>query len=178
MGNLASGLSVAAVPAPDYDPAVYTAPAVTPPTTNVAVSALPFMAASNGWGPVERNRSVGQSQPGDGRTLSLRGATFTTGLGAHANSDISLYTGGHCTTFTAIVGVDDETAGKGSVTFTVLADGRQIAHTGTLTGTSAAQTITANITAARQIDLMVSDAGDGTGNDHADWADARLTCQP
>jgi beta-galactosidase GanA len=178
VGNLTSGLSVSTVPAPDYDPAVYTAPPVTPPTTSVAVSTLPFMAASNGWGPVERNQSVGQSQPGDGRTLSLRGATFTTGLGAHANGDISLYAGGHCTTFTATVGVDDETAGKGSVVFTVLADGRQVARTGTLTGTSAAQAITANVTGTRQIDLVVGDAGDGNGNDHADWADAQLTCGP
>jgi beta-galactosidase len=28
----------------------------------------------------------------------------------------------------------------------------------------------------RQLDLVIDDAGDGNGSDHADWAEARLTC--
>jgi beta-galactosidase GanA len=177
LGTYAGGPSVGAVTSPGYDPFRYGAPDVTAPTGSVHVSDLPFLAVpQNGWGPVERDRSVGESQPGDGRTLTLRGATYAKGLGTHASSDVSVYAGGRCTSFTATVGVDDETAGAGSVTFAVFADGIQVARTGTLTGTSPPQAITADVTGARQVDLVVGDAGDGTGRDHADWADARLAC--
>jgi hypothetical protein len=176
-GRLAGGPTVGTVASPGYDAARYGAPPAVPPTGPVFVSDLPFLAAAqNGWGPVERDHSVGESQPGDGHPLMLRGTTFAKGLGAHAAGDVPVYTGGNCTSFTATVGVDDETAGAGSVTFTVYADGVAVARTGTLTGASAAQTLTANVTGARQIDLVVGDAGDGTGKDHADWADARLSC--
>jgi hypothetical protein len=177
LGRFAGGVDVGTVDSPGYDAARYTAPAAVAPTSPVQVSDLPFLAAAqNGWGPVERDRSVGESQPGDGRPITLRGTAFAKGLGTHAASDVPLYTGGHCTTFTATVGVDDETAGAGSVTFAVLADGIEVARTGTLTGTSPAQVITADVTGARQVDLVVGDAGDGVGKDHADWADARLAC--
>jgi len=177
LGTYAGGVSVGAVGSPGYDPARYGAPAATAPTGQVQVSDLPFLATpQNGWGPVERDRSVGESQPGDGRMLTLRGTAYAKGLGAHASSDVPLYTGGRCTTFTATVGVDDETAGAGSVTFAVYADGREVARTGTLTGTSPAQALTADVTGARQVDLVVGDAGNGTGKDHADWADAQLSC--
>jgi hypothetical protein len=32
------------------------------------------------------------------------------------------------------------------------------------------------LTAKSQVQLAVTDAGDGNGSDHADWAAARLTC--
>ncbi len=177
LGTFAGGVDVGAVTSPGYDPARYGAPAAVAPTSPVQVSDLPFLAApQNGWGPVERDRSVGESQPGDGHPLSLRGTPFAKGLGTHAASDVSVYTGRHCTTFSATVGVDDETAGSGSVTFAVYADGIEVARTATLTGTSPAQALTADVTGARQVDLVVADAGDGVGKDHADWADARLDC--
>jgi hypothetical protein len=43
---------------------------------------------TNGWGPVERDTSNGEQAAGDGHTMSINGATFTKGLGAHANSSI------------------------------------------------------------------------------------------
>ena len=177
LGRFAGGVGVGAVAGPDYDSARYGAPTAVAPTSPVQVSDLPFLATpQNGWGPVERDRSVGESQPGDGRTLTLRGTAFAKGLGTNAGSDIPVYTGGHCTTFSATVGIDDETAGSGSATFAVLADGIEVARTGTLTGTSPAQALTADVTGARQVDLVVGDAGDGPGKDHGDWADAQLTC--
>jgi alpha-galactosidase len=54
-----------------------------------------------------------------------------------------------------------------------------VASTGTLTQTMPAQPITAGITGARLIRLVVTDGGDGgdgIDSDHADWADARLSC--
>jgi hypothetical protein len=45
-----------------------------------------------------------------------------------------------------------------------------------LTGTSASVPIDADVTGAQQLDLVIGDGGNGNGNDHGDWADAKLTC--
>jgi hypothetical protein len=34
-----------------------------------------------------------------------------------------------------------------------------------------------DVTGARMLTLRVTDGGDGKNFDHADWADARVTCQ-
>jgi hypothetical protein len=146
------------------------------PTADTAVSALPFLSATNGWGPVERNTSNGEAAAGDGRTMTLAGTTYASGLGVHANGDVGLYLDGHCSRLTALVGVDDEVGNAGSVTFSVLADGRTLLTTPTLTGTSAALPVDVDVTGATILDLVVGDGGNGNGSDHADWADARLTC--
>ncbi|GAA4535747.1 beta-galactosidase [Amycolatopsis samaneae] len=152
-----------------------TVPPAPPPGAN-RVSVLPFLAASNGWGPVERDTSVGEDKPGDGRPLTLRGKVFAHGLGTNSPSDVRLYLGGRCTRFAATAGVDDETHGGGSVVFRVLLDGRPVATTGLLTGTSPTAGIDVPVTGGQVLDLIVDDGGDGPGLDHGDWAEPVLTC--
>ncbi|TCO48787.1 beta-galactosidase [Actinocrispum wychmicini] len=149
-----------------------------PPTTTSLASALPFLTATNGWGPAERDTSNGENGAGDGRPITLRGTVHPKGLGAHADSDIGLYLAGHCSRFTATVGVDDETHGGGSVTFAVVADGTTVYTSPTLTGTSAPLAVDVPLAGAQVVDLVVGAAGDGNGLDHADWADAQVTCSP
>ena len=86
------------------------------------VSDLPFISATNGWGPVERDRSNGDQGATDGRTLTLNGVTYAKGIGAHAASDVRVAIPAGCTTFNAVIGVDDEAGANGSVTFQVLGD--------------------------------------------------------
>ncbi|MEV4313654.1 beta-galactosidase [Actinocrispum sp. NPDC049592] len=147
-----------------------------PPTTTSAVSSLPFLTATNGWGPVERDSSNGENASGDGKPISIRGTTYPSGVGAHADSDVALYLAGRCTKLTATVGVDDETGGGGSVTFSVVADGTTVYTSPTLTGTSPAQQVDVGLAGAQVVDLVVGDGGDGNGLDHADWAAATVTC--
>jgi beta-galactosidase GanA len=148
----------------------------TPPPTGVNwVSDLPFTAV-NGWGPVERDTSNGEQAAGDGRPITLNGATFGTGLGVHSPGDVTLDLGANCSRFTATVGVDDEVGSAGSVRFSVLGDGRTLAATPTLTGTSASVPLDVDLTGVGELDLVIDDAGDGNGTDHGDWAEARLTC--
>ncbi|MFF0478133.1 beta-galactosidase [Streptomyces sp. NPDC004284] len=132
--------------------------------------------ATNGWGPVERNTSNGEDRAGDGAPLSIAGTSYPKGLGAHSDSDVTVHLGGKCTRFTASVGVDDETNGGGSVTFTVLADGRQVAATPVLRGGQAAVAVDADVSGAQVLDLVIGDGGDGKGLDHGDWADASVSC--
>jgi alpha-galactosidase len=45
-----------------------------------------------------------------------------------------------------------------------------------MTGGQAAQHLTADLTGAQTLSLLVGDAGDGIGHDNADWADAQIHC--
>ncbi|WP_408630273.1 NPCBM/NEW2 domain-containing protein [Amycolatopsis mongoliensis] len=39
-----------------------------------------------------------------------------------------------------------------------------------------ARQLAADLSGVRVLDLVVTDCGDGTDSDHADWADATITC--
>jgi beta-galactosidase GanA len=147
-----------------------------PPAGTVAVSDLPFLSATNGWGPVERDTSVGENQAGDGHPITLNGVVYQKGLGTNSVSDVQIYLAGHCSTFAATVGVDDEQGAAGSVTFSVVADGTTLTTTPTLTGSSDSATINVPVAGAQVLDLVVGDGGDGSGQDHGDWAIPTLTC--
>jgi beta-galactosidase GanA len=147
-----------------------------PPTGDVYVSDLPFFSATNGWGPVERDTSNGEQAAGDGKPITLNGVVYQKGLGTNAVSDVAVYLGGNCTRFTATVGVDDEQGSAGSVTFSVISDGKTLTTTPVLTGTSASVSLDVDITGTQLLDLLVGDGGNGNGNDHGDWADALVRC--
>ena len=89
----------------------------------VAMSSLNPSAATNGWGPYERNRSNGQRRGGDGNTLTIGGVRFDKGLGTHAPSSLKYDLGGQYSRFESSVGVDDTEGSNGSVTFEVWVDG-------------------------------------------------------
>ncbi|MFI1071296.1 NPCBM/NEW2 domain-containing protein [Streptomyces puniciscabiei] len=149
---------------------------VRPPAGTSYLSDLPWLSATSGWGPVERDTSNGESAAGDGHPITIGGTVYAKGLGVHAPSDVSFYTGKACDKVTADVGVDDEKGTKGTVTFEIWADGTKVASTGVLTNTMPAQPLTAGITGAQVIDLVVTDAGDGNDSDHADWAKVQVSC--
>ena len=145
-------------------------------TSDQWVSDLPFVSATNGFGPVERDQNVGGTGLGDGGPITLRGTVYPKGVGTNAISQVVVDLAGGCQSFTTDVGIDDSAAGKGSVTFTVLADGVQVAATGTLTGASPVQHLAVDVTGVQTLTLQVGDAGDGIGHDNGDWAGAQLHC--
>ncbi|MEV0468529.1 beta-galactosidase [Streptomyces prunicolor] len=147
-----------------------------PPAGKSDVSALPFLSSTNGWGPVERDTSVGEQAAGDGRPITIAGVGYAKGLGTNSVSDVELYLAGQCSRLTADVGVDDETSGAGTVTFSVIADGKTLVTTPTIRGGQGAVPIDVDVSGAQVIDLKVGDAGDGNGNDHGDWGMPTLTC--
>jgi hypothetical protein len=147
-----------------------------PPLTGTPyVSDVPFVSETNGWGPVERDRSVNESDGGDGNPLTIDGVGYAKGLGTHAPAEVTVYLGGRCRTFTAAAGLDDETTEPGSVTFQVLADDAVVYDSGVVRP-GPATPVDAAVAGARMLTLRVTDAGDGKNFDHADWADARLDC--
>ncbi|MEU1352210.1 NPCBM/NEW2 domain-containing protein [Streptomyces sp. NPDC005795] len=149
---------------------------VAPPAGGGYLSDLPQLTASNGYGPVEKDTSNGESAAGDGRPLTIGGEVYAKGLGVHAASAVEYYTGGACDTVTARVGVDDEKGTKGSVAFEIWSDGTKAASTGVLTNAMPAESVSADVSGAQVVRLVVTDGGDGVDSDHADWADLRITC--
>lgn len=151
----------------------YAAP--TPATTGF-LSDQSWVSATNGWGPVERDRSNGETGAGDGRTLTIGGVTFAKGLGVHAASEVRYALAAGCTSFTAQVGLDDETGTSGSVVFQVWTDGVKSYDSGVLTGSGGPVALNVNVTGKTDLRLVVTDGADGVSSDHADWADAKLAC--
>jgi alpha-galactosidase len=147
-----------------------------PPSGNAYVSDVAWTSSSNGWGPPERDRSNGETGASDGHTITIGGVTYAKGIGAHAPGEIDVYVGGRCSAFTADVGIDDEVGDRGSVDFQVFADGTKVADSGTVTGAQGATHLSATLTGARFLRLVLTDAGDGNSYDHSDWAAAQLTC--
>ncbi len=147
-----------------------------PPAGQVAVSSLPFLTATNGWGPVERDTSNGEAAAGDGKPMTIGGVSYAKGLGVHAASDVQVYLAGACTRLTASAGVDGEVGTGGSVAFSVSVDGTTRVTTPVVRGGQAAVPVDLDVTGAQVVDLMVTDGGDGNGADHADWATPTLTC--
>lgn len=149
---------------------------VAPPVGTSSLGDLPWLSATNGYGPVERNTSNGESAAGDGHPITIGGAVYAKGLGVHAASAVEFYTGAACETVGADVGVDDEKGAIGTVAFEIWADGTKVASTGVLTNAMPAEHLSADVTGARTIRLVVTDGGDGIDSDHADWADAVVSC--
>lgn len=149
---------------------------VAPPSGISSLGDLPWLSTTNGWGPVERDTSNGENEAGDGNPITINGVVYAKGLGVHAESTVEYYTGKACETVTAQVGVDDEEGADGSVAFEIWADGTKVASTGVLTNAQAAQAISADVSGAEVVRLVVTDGGDGITSDHGDWADAQLTC--
>src|SRR5215210_5422842 len=147
-----------------------------PPGGTTHLSDLQWASATNGWGPVERDMSNGESAARDGKTITLNGATYAKGLGVHATSDVRYNLGGGYGAFTAKVGVDDEVGANGSVTFEVYTDGTKVYDSGLMSGSTATKDVVLDVTGKSELRLVVTNGGDDFGYDHADWADARLSC--
>jgi lysophospholipase L1-like esterase len=155
-------------------------PAPPPLPTGTYLSDLTPSSAVNGWGPIQNDRSNGENGAADGSTILLAGVPYRKGLGVNAASDIAYnIAGGGYTDFVADLGVDDEVGSAGSVVFQVYIDNVLKYTSPTLTGSSATVPISIPIPGgSSSLRLVVNDAGDGTGADHADWAMARLLTIP
>jgi alpha-galactosidase len=132
--------------------------------------------AANNSGPVERDRSTNTSAGGDGNPITLNGTVHSKGLGVHAPAAVEFRAGGVCTNFSAQVGVDDEVGSAGSVVFSVYGDGVKLYDSGVMTGSSATRNVSVDITGRTSLRLQVGSGSDLTTSDHADWANARVTC--
>jgi alpha-galactosidase len=108
----------------------------------------------------------------------MDGTTYATGIGVASPSLIEYYVGGHCSSVTATVGIDDSAdfdPSGGTSTFQVLGDGKVLYDSGVI-GRPGTHTFTVPVGSATVVSLQVGDGGDGGYNDRADWADVSAQC--
>jgi alpha-galactosidase len=120
------------------------------------------------WDRPQINRAISQ------KPLSIGGQTFERGVGTHSHSIVYLDLAGGSDRFQASVGLDDNSGGKGSVTFEVVADGRTVFQSGVMTPGQPAMPVDVDVRGVRTLLLLVGDADDGFAFDHANWAEARF----
>ncbi len=76
--------------------------------------------------------------------------------------------------FEALVGIDDSTAGGGSVIFRVLVDGQERFTSRTIRGGEQPVPVSVDLAGAKKLELIVDYADRADVLDHADWLDARI----
>jgi hypothetical protein len=135
-----------------------------PPPNGLWVDSLDLSRVEQDWGDPHAGRSV------DDRPITLHGDVYRHGVGTHASSEMLIDLKGAAVRFAAVVGVDDEKKGLGSVRFHVFVDGKPAAETGVLHGGDAPKLLSVDVAGAKTLRLQVDDADDGIDNDHADWA--------
>ena len=121
-----------------------------------------------GWSQPRARKSVGRNP------LRIGDKKYTDGIGTHAESFLVVALDGQADALTAEVGVDAETGAKGSVEFVVVADGKEVFHSGIMRGGQTARPLNVPLAGVHRLELNVTDGGDGTDDDHADWADAMI----
>jgi len=144
-------------------------------TPQLYLSDLPWIYATTGWGTIHRDASV------EGNPIKLFSdsgvVTYDKGIGTHAHSEIIYDIAGKgYDRFQCYVGLDQEKNMNdvGSVGFQVWADGEKLFDSGTMRRDTPAKFIDVDVSGRKQLKLVVTDAGDGIGNDHADWAGAQF----
>ena len=110
-----------------------------------------------------------------GDPLRLKGQTYRKGLGVHSRTLLDYSLNKQYSNFAAIVGIDDSARGKGSVTFVVSVDGKELLREN-FDSARKPLPISISLAGAKTLRLLVDYGKDQLDfADHADWANARLT---
>ncbi|PSM39315.1 RNA polymerase subunit sigma-24 [Streptomyces dioscori] len=109
--------------------------------------------------------------------MSVGGKRYTNGVTVHGASSVTIDLNRACSSYDAMVGVDDLTMGLGRVRFSVFADGVRRWQSGPVRGGQAAVPVHVDLTGRKTIRLVVEPhSGLGTAA-LADWADSRFRCR-
>lgn len=144
---------------------------------SLKLTSLNWVYATAGWGTTAINKSI------SGGTLNVKGKTFTNGIGTHARSVIYYSIPEGYSRFRAFAGLDiggTNQTGGATVEFSIATQdptlrnvnvNTAIANTGRISRTiqRAGKNVTADITGAQDLYLVVTDAGDNFNYDHGDW---------
>lgn len=126
------------------------------------------------------NNQVVKDKSASWQPLQMGGKKFEHGLGVHAPSSALFKLDGKTEKFHAVVGVSDLKGEPGSVKFFVTGDGKVLFSSGLMRGGvnkagDEPKVIDLDLTGVKMLRLDVTDGGDNTWSDHANWADAVFT---
>lgn len=108
------------------------------------------------------------------KPLSVGGVVFKRGVGTHAPSSGLFKTDGKSLRFKAKVGADDAAGSEASVGFQVFGDDKHLYDSGLMRKGDPAKDVDVDLTGHMQIELRVTDGGNGNTADHVNWCDARF----
>ncbi|MEQ6930965.1 NPCBM/NEW2 domain-containing protein [Clostridium perfringens] len=130
--------------------------------------------SSNGWGTVRKDKSISGGVIGLTRDGDF--VDYNKGLGLHSNAEyVYDLEGKDYDYFESYVGVDKAMSSRpASVIFKVLVDGEEKFNSGVMRGTTPQKYVKVDLKNAKELKLIVSDAGDGNTSDHASFGDAKL----
>jgi len=128
----------------------------------------------NTWGRLGVNSAVVPAH-GSPMPLQIKGQKYAKGLGHQANGEIVLDLAGEVEAFEAEIGVQWQGGQTiASVVFQVFVDNEERFRSEVMTDESDPERIRIPLQGAKQLRLVVSDAGDGILYDSGNWAHAKL----
>ncbi|MFE3739637.1 NPCBM/NEW2 domain-containing protein, partial [Streptomyces sp. NPDC059134] len=110
-------------------------------------------------------------------SVSIGGTRYGHGVTMHAASSVTIDLNRSCSTYAALVGVDDMTLGRGSVRFSLYGDGARLWRSPVLNGGDAAVPVQVGISGQRTIRLVVEPHTPFGAVALADWARSRISCR-
>ncbi|MDK0708608.1 NPCBM/NEW2 domain-containing protein [Clostridium perfringens] len=131
--------------------------------------------SSNGWGTVRKDKSISGGVIGLTRDGDF--VDYNKGLGLHSNAEyVYDLEGKDYDYFESYVGVDKAMSSRpaSSVIFKVLVDGEEKFNSGVMRSTTPQKYVKVDVKNAKELKLIVNDAGDGNTSDHASFGDAKL----
>jgi alpha-galactosidase len=137
----------------------------------IRLDELDLSLMSSGWGEARKNASV------SGKPLSVGGKTFEHGIGTHAVSCLKIDLHGDALEFVSLVGVDDNSGGKGKLEFILVGDDSIIWRSGILRKGGKAIPVQVSLKRLEYLGMLVLDGNNGIDNDHADWVEPVIICQ-
>ncbi|MEU9388386.1 sigma-70 family RNA polymerase sigma factor [Streptomyces sp. NPDC048324] len=163
-----SGPKPSPTPTPTPTPPPPPAPAV------YEWSELAYDVSGDGTGP--EMRIGGSSWVWQRHGLSVDDKRYDHGVTVHGRSSVTVDLNRSCTSYDALVGIDDMTLGLGKVHFSVYADGARLWRSGLVEAGEAAVPVHVNLAGRRTVRLVVEPRNGFDALTLADWAESRFTC--
>jgi alpha-galactosidase len=111
--------------------------------------------------------------------ISLGSVVYPHGIGTRSISEFVIDLHGQALRFEAMAGLDDAVrSGVGSVTFEVWADDKLVTASGAIRAGESPRRLSADLTGARILTLLLDDGGDTSNDDEAAWGGATIYLLP
>lgn len=108
--------------------------------------------------------------------LSIADKRYDHGVTVHGQSSVTIDLNRACSSYEAVVGVDDMTMGLGKVRFSVFGDGARLWRSPLIKGGDPAVPVQVNLTGRKTIRLVVEPHSPFDSAALADWARSRFRC--
>ncbi len=110
------------------------------------------------------------------QSVSIAGTRYAHGVTVHGSSGVTIDLNRECSSYEALVGVDDLMMKIGKVRFSVLGDGVPLWRSGVVKGGEPAVPVRVDIAGRETVRLVVEPVRPFDKVTLADWAESRFTC--